>query len=119
MDQKVIDHQVNLANAFSWIEFAYQQGNALLEAMKKRLGDHGFPDPLPGLLYSLAKASAYKYVWLDCSWYVPKKTEAWERVPFLALSYSSWERTGSHLVVGVAELADRGAGLLTKPDKGE
>ncbi|MGH7289230.1 MAG: hypothetical protein ACREI8_14555 [Myxococcota bacterium] len=120
MDAKLVDHQRNLENAFWWVEFAYKQGNALFDAITARLSESSLPsNELRGLCNSISKTVSYRYLWLDCLWYLPSDSEPKNSAAFAALSYTSEERTGSHLLVGMAELEGQNPGLLQKPPKGE
>jgi len=120
VNDKMIEHQLSLDNAFAWVEFAYREANALLDAVHGRLAEGGFPSAhVWALRLEQGKNAAHRYAWLDCSWYLPADGEDPSKAVFAALSYASEERTGCHLIVGVADLNGSEAGLLKRPPKGE
>lgn len=119
MEAKITYHQEDLDTAFRWIEFAYQQGNALLEATKRQLGEFALFKHIPtGSCYTTCRASFYRYVWLDVDLYFPDTKGVLQKILFAALSYASYERTGCYFIGGRCDLKNDGGNLLKKPTTG-
>jgi hypothetical protein len=119
MESKIIFHQKDLDVAFQWIEFAYQQGNALLEAGKRRLADFALFKHVPtGSCYTSSRSSFDRYVWLDVDLYLPDTENLIQKIIFVALSYASDENEGCYFIVGTCDLKDDGGYLLKKPTHG-
>lgn len=111
-------HQRDLENVFNWLEFVYKQGNSLLEAAKRRLADETALRPLvSGTCYTSSRSASCRYVWLDVDWYIPDSDAPIERALFLSMSYSSDDRDGCHLILGICDLDSSGSALIENPTK--
>jgi len=119
LESNIIYHQQDLDVAFQWIEFAYRQGNALLEAAKRQIADFAlFNYITTGFCSTASRSSFYRYVWLDVDLYFTDAKKMVPRVLFVAISYASHERYGCYLTVGVCDLKEDGGYLLKKPTHG-
>jgi len=116
MYSSLASHQNDLHNAFAWIEFAYKEGNSLLEAAKRRLADEAaLKFFATGTCNTYKRSVSHRYTWLDVDWYISESDERPERALFVAMSYSSEDRVGCYLILGVCDLDRSGSALIDKP----
>lgn len=104
---------MHLHRAFQWVEFAHASGKVLYEAFRGRLAMERIPGKeVHCCATSASRNEPWRFVWLDSFWYLPE--DGSERASFVALSYHSSDFEGSHLVLGVADLA-ADADVISKP----